>query len=230
MPRFYGRVKTYYTRPKHHANSSNKKFSPFGFIVEFGEVGTLDKSNVVDIDVHFREPAFNLSSNFPVKATTGEWMEYEREQNEKGQWSVKDNTMVGLHGTPMQCQEGLLIFKRWKDIGREEMRRRGTRMIDNYLGHGDRGHHHGRNDSRDCGRNHSSSSRYNGRYQNRSQRQEPPSFTEEDFPSMDRSNGNRSHSPSHVHSRSPSPPRSRDRSRSRTRDQDDEEYGNEEEE
>lgn len=120
MPRFYGRVKTFFIEQR------------YGFIVELGESGTQDESNLVlDREIYFQAKDLNVANPAIVlrKATSGEIVEYERADTDRGPQAFN---LTGLCRTPLQCEEGLVVFKRYQDIQREALRREGNRMVDRH--------------------------------------------------------------------------------------------------
>jgi hypothetical protein len=122
MPRFHGRVKTFFQ----DRNS--------GYITELGETGTGDQTNVVtDRDVYFRASDMRVADPRAIlrKSCTGHIVEYERESDEQGRYRGRDIT--NLYETALPCEEGLVIFKRYVDINREALRREGQRAIERYL-------------------------------------------------------------------------------------------------
>jgi len=137
--RFHGRVKAFFM----DRNS--------GYITELGETNTTSTENVVtDRDVYFRISDMRVLDPRAIlrKAVTGEILEYERQTDSQGRHRAYDIT--NLYETPLICEEGLVVFKRYHDIQREALRREGQRAINGYLAKnsGDRGpskrnRHHG---------------------------------------------------------------------------------------
>ena len=86
------------------------------------------------------------------KAVTGEILEYERRTDEQGRHRAYDIT--NLYETPLICEEGLVVFKRYYDINREALRREGQRAINDYLAKnsGDRSRGAPRKRNRNTGR------------------------------------------------------------------------------
>lgn len=123
MPRFHGRVKTFFMDRGH------------GFITELAETGSLEDTNVVTTcDVYFDARDLRVANPRSIlrKATTGDIVEYERVgPDDRGRYQAKDIT--GLYQTRLPCEEGLVVFKRWYDIQREALRREGSRAVHNYL-------------------------------------------------------------------------------------------------
>ena len=121
MPRFHGRVKTFFQ----DRNS--------GFIVELGETDAGDANVVTDRDVFFRTSDMRVANPHTIlrKACTGDILEYERETDDQGRHRARDIT--NLYQTPLPCEEGLIVFKRYTDIHKEALRREGQRAINQYL-------------------------------------------------------------------------------------------------
>ena len=123
MPRFFGRVKTYFLNRNE------------GFIVELGECDSLTKENVVsERDIYFRASDLRVADRRSIlaKSTTGDIVEYERlGPDDQGRYQAIDVT--GLCETRLPCEEGLIIFKRYHDIQREALRREGNRAIDQFI-------------------------------------------------------------------------------------------------
>lgn len=122
MPRFHGRVKTFFLN------------EGFGHIVELGETESGSFDNIVsDRDVYFRVSDMSLADPGAIvpKATTGEILEYERTTDDQGRHRA--HNITGLYQTALQCQEGLLVFKRYSDMHREVLRREGERAVDEYV-------------------------------------------------------------------------------------------------
>ena len=120
MPRFHGYVKTFFTDRN------------IGYITELGETGSLSKDNLVDRDVFFK--AIDLKVSNPTsmirKTCTGHIVEYERQTDERGRHRAFQIT--NLYETPLPCESGLVIFKRYIDLHRETLRQEGHRAVQNY--------------------------------------------------------------------------------------------------